>query len=134
MNINQIIENFKNDSAFAEKYSALKNVDAILEQAKADGFDVTAEDIQSAIGQLGTQSGELSEADLAVVAGGDGKFTENRWDSVVCGQIEEVVKGRCCAPPPPNCDHFRREDISGTRMRYTCVMGRYDYIDGRNAR
>ena len=79
MNINHIIEKFKSDKAFAEKYSALKGVDAILEQAKADGFDVTAEDVQAAIGQLGKQSGELSESELAVVSGG--KPTKNRWDA-----------------------------------------------------
>ena len=72
MNINQIIEKFKKDAAFAAKYSALKSVEAILEQAKADGFVVTAEDIQAAISQLGTQSGELSEAELSAVAGGKG--------------------------------------------------------------
>jgi len=70
MNINQIIEKFKSDTAFAEKYSALTGMDAILEQAKADGFDVTAEEIDAAIFQLGQKTGELSEADLAVVAGG----------------------------------------------------------------
>jgi len=70
MNISQIIEKFKSDAAFAAKYSALKGIDAILEQAKADGFDVTAEDVQAAIGQLGKQSGELSETDLTAVAGG----------------------------------------------------------------
>ena len=71
MNINQIIEKFKNDPAFAEKYSALASVEAILEQAKADGFDVTAEDVQAAISQLGKQSDELSEDDLAAVVGGN---------------------------------------------------------------
>ena len=70
MNINQIIEKFKSDAAFAAKYSALTSVDAILKQAKEDGFDVTKEDVQAAIGQLGKQSGELSESDLAAVAGG----------------------------------------------------------------
>jgi len=70
MNINQIIEAFKSDTAFAAKYSALTSVEAVLEQAKADGFDITAEDVQAAISQLGKQSGELSEDDLAAVAGG----------------------------------------------------------------
>jgi len=70
MDINQIIEKFKNDPTFAQRYSALTSVDAIVEQAKVDGFDVTAEDIQAAIDQLGTQSGELSESNLSAVAGG----------------------------------------------------------------
>ena len=70
MNINQIIEKFKSDKTFAAKYSALTSVNAIVEQAKADGFDVTADDIQAAIGQLGKQPGELSETDLTAVAGG----------------------------------------------------------------
>ena len=70
MNINQIIEKFKSDTAFAEKYSALTSVEAVLEQAKADGFEVTAADVEAAITQLGQKTGELSEDDLAVVAGG----------------------------------------------------------------
>jgi len=70
MNINQIIEKFKSDTVFAMKYSALTSVDAIIEQAKADGFDVTKEDVEAAVGQFGKQSGELSETDLAAVAGG----------------------------------------------------------------
>jgi len=70
MDIKQIIEKFKSDAAFAEKYSALKGIDSILEQAKADGFDVTAEDIQTVIRQLNKQYGELSEADLSIVSGG----------------------------------------------------------------
>ena len=75
MNIQEIIDRFKNDPAFAEKYSAIPSMEEVLEQAKADGFEVTKEDVQAAISQLGTKSGELSEADLAVVVGGNAKGT-----------------------------------------------------------
>ena len=128
MDINQIIEKFKNDPAFAAKYSALTGVDAILEQAKADGYDVTKEDIVEAIQQLNKQSGELSESDLAVVSGG--KATTDNWDPVECAKITKMVVGRC-ETGVVDCDHFRREQVSLTKARFTCVMGRYRYEEGK---
>ena len=70
MNINQILEKLSTDKALAEKYAALKDTDAILAQAKADGFDVTREDVEALLAKLGGKSGELSEPELAVVTGG----------------------------------------------------------------
>jgi len=68
--IKLFFEKAQSDSELAAKYSALTSVDAILKQAQSDGFDVTREDVEAAVGQLGKQPGELSESDLAAVAGG----------------------------------------------------------------
>ena len=86
MNIEQILEKLSTDKALAEKYAALKDVDAILEQAKADGFDVTREDVETLLAKISGKAGELSEVELAVVAGGtDGKTCDT------CGtQMEKI--------------------------------------------
>ena len=70
MSINEIIEKLNADKAMAEKYAALKDVDAILEQAKTDEFDVTRGDVEAVLSKISEKSGEISENDLAVVAGG----------------------------------------------------------------
>ena len=121
MNIHQIIEKFKSDAAFAAKYSALISVDAILEQAQTDGFDVTPEDVQAAISQLGKQSGELSESELAVVSGG--KPTKNRWDAEGCKPIGRP-NNRCKGVDIVPCDHISWRLVSSFRL-YTCAMGRF---------
>jgi len=134
VNVKQIIERFKSDTAFAEKYSAFASVDAILEHAKADGFYVTAEDIQAAIGQLGKQSGELSEADLAVVAGGT---TKNRHNPEACSG-KNRRDGACLEPLlGVRCDHYRKEDLGETftsrfgvshaAFRHSCGWGYFSY-------
>ena len=70
MNINQIIEKLTTDKELSERYAALKGVDAILEQAKADGFDVSREDVETVFSKIGG----LSEDELAVVAGGAPRY------------------------------------------------------------
>ena len=115
MNINQIIEKFKSDTAFAEKYSALTGMDAILEQAKADGFDVTAEEIDAAIFQLGQKTCELSEADLAVVAGG--KTADANWGCYFepTGEIQRRISGDRMRCGRSTCHEWRDSE------RYHCV-------------
>ena len=71
MNIDQILEKLSTDKELAEKYAALKGIDAILAQAKADGFDVTREDVEALLAKISGKAGELSEPELAVVAGGN---------------------------------------------------------------
>jgi len=68
MNNNQIIESFKSDAAFAEKYSALISAAAILEQSKTDGFDVSKEDVEAHFNDCGgscDSCGKLREEELA---------------------------------------------------------------------
>ena len=72
MEITQIVDKLKSDPALLAKYRNLTSIDAIVSQAKIDGFDVNAADvvnIMSAIG--GSPHGSLSEEELASVAGGD---------------------------------------------------------------
>ena len=134
MNINQIIDKFKSDTAFAARYSALTSVEAVLEQVKADGFEVTEAEVQAAIAQLGKQSGELSEADLAVVAGGT---TKNRHNLEACSG-KKRRDGDCIEPLlGVRCDHYRKEDLGETftsrfgvshaAFRHSCGWGYFNY-------
>jgi len=134
VNVKQIIERFKSDMAFAKKYSALKSVEAVLEQAKADGFEVTTEDIRATISQLGKQSCELSEDDLAVVTGGT---TKNRHNIETCSG-KNRRDGACLDPLlGVLCDHYRKEDmgetftsrfgVSHAAFRHSCGWGYFSY-------
>ena len=79
MDISQVIEKLKSDPALLAKYRDLTGLDAILAQAKADGFEVSVADVKNIIASLGAQShGTLSEADLASVAGGDEDVQANK--------------------------------------------------------
>ena|GEM_PF-1065347 len=123
MNINKIIEKLSTDKEIAEKYAGIKGIDEILAQAKADGFDVTREDVQAVLSKLGGKSGkseELSEDELAVVAGGTG-------DKNTCGKCGGAV-GQC---PCYNCAKCRtlmqhRKNFAATR--YMCPACGYDAI------
>ena len=91
MNINQIIEKLTTDKELSEKYAAFSDIDEILTQAKADGFDVTREDVETVLGKLGGKSGELSEEELAVVAGGN-----DRKYCSMCGGLADGFKCTKC--------------------------------------
>ena len=117
MNINQIIEKLTTDKELSEKYAALSGVDAILAQAKADGFDVSREDVQAVLGKLGGKSGELSEDELAVVAGGsdDYKYTCKRcggefqacpcYNCLKCGTPMKRTRKSLYSFECPRCDY-----------------------------
>lgn len=132
MNITQLIEKIKTDAEFALKYIALKDVVSIIEQAKEDGYDVTEEDVAAAMREMLKKSGELSEADLAVVAGGN--KTVNRHNAE-CATRTKVEKTTCNGwqdntNNTPPCDHYRRN--SGTigikyYFEHKCVKGQYHY-------
>jgi len=72
MNINGLLDRFRSDPAFAAKYRNLTDVNEIQAQLKSDGYDVSLDDVRAGIGEFQGTSGELSEAELAGVAGGSG--------------------------------------------------------------
>ena len=88
MQLNEIIEKLKTDKMFAEKYAVLGNIDAIINQAKQDGFNVSREDIEKIMLELGREKKELSEAELAFIAGGVTKCG-------MCGQFFFVDTKKC---------------------------------------
>jgi len=70
MDINELLGKFRSDPAFADKYRNLTDVNDIQAQLKADGYDLSVNEIRAGIGQLRGATGEMSEAELAGVAGG----------------------------------------------------------------
>ena len=116
MNINQIIEKLSTDRVLAEKYAKLQGIDAILEQAKADGFDVTREDVEAILSKISGKSGELSEEELAAVAGGSGPGKE-------CGKCGGVV-GECPCSLCPECG-TRMYPLPIIEYRWQCPQCQY---------
>ncbi|MDR1874638.1 MAG: Nif11-like leader peptide family RiPP precursor [Synergistaceae bacterium] len=84
----EFLEKLKSDKEFAEKYAKIKSLDAVLVQAKADGYSVSKEDALEHITKA--KGGELSETELAAVAGGSAKddfrdgFTATIADLIRC--------------------------------------------------
>ena len=64
--LNAFLEKVKSDTSFQEKLKAASTPEAAIDIAKAAGFSITAEDIQS----MQSQSGELSDEELEGAAGG----------------------------------------------------------------
>ena len=78
------VEKVKSDTSLQEKVKAAASPEAAIEVAKAAGFSITSEDIQSM--QSGTEE-ELSDEQLEGVAGG---FTQRPgtmpdWRDRLCG-------------------------------------------------
>ena len=59
------------DKAFGEKVKALKSVEAAVEFGKQEGYPFTAADIKN--------NSELTEAELAAVAGGGSWIMAKAW-------------------------------------------------------
>ena len=62
------LEKVKGDTSLQEKLNGAADADAVVEIAKAAGFSITAEDIQS----LQSPTAELSDEELEGAAGGRG--------------------------------------------------------------
>ena len=126
------IDKARSDSALMAKLDALgasgAEASEVVALAAEYGFTVTAEDIRQAAAACSCRTGELTEAELDAVAGG---ATQNRYNPDVCGKYTKVeyecvgFLARCW------CDHHRGNlttERVGQYYRYTCAMGRYDYI------
>ena len=62
MGINELQAKLKEDSALAEKFKGCTNLDEVLELAKAEGYDISAEDFEKLT--------DVSAEDLTKAAGG----------------------------------------------------------------
>ena len=66
--LNAFLEKVKADTSLQEKLNGAADADAVVEIAKAAGFAITAEDIQS----MQSATVELSDEELEGAAGGTG--------------------------------------------------------------
>ena len=64
-----------------EKAKAAKNAEELLELAKANGVEMTADEAATYFAQLNPKSGELDDDDLDAVAGGACARTEQARDA-----------------------------------------------------
>lgn len=87
MSIDAIIKKMSEDEKFAEKYAKFDNLDAVLEQAKADGYSITKEDIEKYIASH--KSGGVNGKQLSKSAGGKGN--KKAWS--VVGMIGSLATG-----------------------------------------
>ena len=78
------LEKVKGDTSLQEKLNGAADADAVMEIAKAAGFAITTEDIQSMQSQL--QSVELSDEELEGAAGGGQLPWTERPTWVMCGR------------------------------------------------
>ena len=75
--LNAFLEKVKADTTLQEKLKAAASPEAAIDIAKAAGFSITAEDIQS----LQSATVELSDEELDGAAGGwCGLSSHNFWD------------------------------------------------------
>lgn len=93
MSIDAIIRKMSEDEKFAEKYARFDNLDAVLEQAKADGYSISKEDIEKYIASH--KSGSMSHKSLSKSAGG--KDNKKAWSVVgAIGSLATGVTGGGC--------------------------------------
>ena len=72
--LNAFLEKVKGDTSLQEKLNAAATPEAVMEIAKAAGFAITAEDIQS----MQSATVELSDEELEGAAGGIANCTYGR--------------------------------------------------------
>ena len=73
-----------------EKAKAAKSAEELLEIAKANGVEMTADEATTYFAQLNPKSGELDDDDLDNVSGGACERTEQARDA------KEAIKGMVC--------------------------------------
>ena len=73
--LNAFLEKAKTDASLQEKLNAATSPEAAIEIAKAAGFSITADDIQS----MKSTTVELSDEELEGAAGGFGSGIRTCW-------------------------------------------------------
>ena len=68
--LNAFLEKVKGDTSLQEKLKAAASPEAAIDIAKAAGFSITAEDIQSMQSATESATAELSDEELEGAAGG----------------------------------------------------------------
>ena len=80
-----------------EKAKSVNSAEELYELAKANGFDITADEAKTYFEQLNPKSGELEDDDLDRVAGGaDGCKDKDEADKFPLGTKLRVTSGQTC--------------------------------------
>lgn len=99
-----------------EKAKAAKSAEELLELAKANGFDMSADEAKTCFAQLNPKSGELDDDALDCVAGGCGDSDDS---SGSIGDTVRITSGTVCA----NCGS--NIGILSRRKSYTYIKCNY---------
>ena len=78
-----------------EKAKAAKSAEELLEIAKANGVEMTADEAAACFEQLNPKSGELDDDDLDAVAGG-ACGNDNNSNAVKLGDTVNITSGASC--------------------------------------
>ena len=112
-----------------EKAKAAKSAEELLEFAKANGVEMTADEAKTYFAQLNPKSGELSDDDLDAVSGGaSGCRTSD--DYVADNTLVRVINGDVC----PQCggtigNYFHGDDANfDSVLCKDCKKGIHSYI------
>lgn len=87
MSIDAIIKKMSEDEKFAEKYAKFDNLDAVLEQAKADGYSITKEDIEKYIASHKSGRGERQATKQV-------GWWQGKQESMVCRRYDRFAGNR----------------------------------------
>ena len=109
------MENFNEE--MIEKAKAAKTAEELLELAKANGFDMSADEAKTCFAQLNPKSGELDDDALDGVAGGCGDSDDSSGGSI--GDTVRITSGTVCA----NCGS--KIGILSRRRSYTYIKCNY---------
>ena len=81
-----------------KKAKAAKTAEELLELAKANGVEMTADEAATCFAQLGPKSGELDDDDLDAVAGGAcADSNDNDNPAVGVGDTVQITSGETCS-------------------------------------
>ena len=80
-----------------EKAKTVKSAEELLELAKANGVEMTADEAATYFTQLNPKSGELDDDDLDAVAGGGCGGSDNDNPAVGVGDTVQITSGETCS-------------------------------------
>jgi predicted ribosomally synthesized peptide with nif11-like leader len=133
--IKAFMEQAKADTELMAKLDALgakgaSGVEEVIALAQTYGYTLTAQDLEAA--KAGPQkTGELSEADLDAVAGGNEHVnpnpTQNRYDPNECFKSGRTRYECVGFLGYIHCDHYWCEQTASDTFHYTCAKRCFDY-------
>lgn len=94
-----------------EKAKLAKSAEELLEVAKANGVEMTADEAKTYFAQLNPKGGELDDDDLDAVAGGAGGCNKSE-NYVPDGTLVRVINGRVCPKCGGKIGNFFHDDGS----------------------
>ena len=108
-----------------EKAKAAASVEELLELAKANNVELSAEDAAAYFAQLNPKTGELSDDDLDAVAGG-GCSSGKSGHGVPNGTLVRVLTGKTCWKCGGNIGRIFDKNSQYSYQRIVCK----EYDDG----